>query len=127
VREPIHARVSEDIKRIMITGHSQGAALAVLCAVDLEYNFPDKEIEVILFGCPRVGNEAFAKSFNRRVCKTVRVENGNDIVTKVPPKLLGYCHVGAKMHIGAIRIPGIISLKAHYPHEYYSKLLKDML
>jgi hypothetical protein len=32
-----------------------------------------------------VGNRAFAKSYNRRVFKTLRVENGNDIVTRVPP------------------------------------------
>ncbi|NLO49060.1 MAG: lipase family protein [Clostridiales bacterium] len=127
VRESIHGKMSEDIKRILITGHSQGAALAVLCAVDLEYNFPEKDIEVILFGCPRVGNGAFVRSYNKRVCKTVRVENGNDIVTKVPPKLLGYCHVGAKLHIGAVRIPGFVSLRAHYPHEYYAKLIKAML
>ncbi|MDF2859453.1 MAG: lipase-like isoform, partial [Neobacillus sp.] len=93
VREAIHAMISSDTFQIMITGHSLGAALAVLCAVDLEYHYPDKDYEVILFGAPRVGNRAFRNSYNKRLFKTLRIENGNDIVTKLPFACMGYRHV----------------------------------
>ncbi len=122
VRDRLHGMVTPDIRRIQVLGHSYGAALAVLCAVDLEYNFPDRDYEVLLFGCPRVGNRAFQKSYNKRVFKTLRVENGNDIVTKVPFASWGYRHVGIRIPIGAPRIFGLVSLEQHRPENYYSSL-----
>jgi predicted lipase len=127
VRERILESITDSTNYIRISGHSQGAALAVLCAVDVQYNFPDKDIETVLFGCPRIGNKAFALSYNKRVDKTVRVENGNDIVTKLPFAVLGYRHAGAKMHIGTPRLPLVFRAHDHYPHEYYSALLNKLL
>lgn len=127
VRDKILEAVTRDIHYIKISGHSMGAALAVLCAVDIEYNFQNRDIEVVLFGCPRVGNKAFMLSYNKRVNKTVRVENSNDIVTKVPFAIMGYRHVGAKLHIGKLRLPWRFSANDHYPHRYYSALLSKLL
>ena len=58
------------------TGHSAGAALALEAAVLR----PPRETHV--FGCPRVGNRAFA---DRLPEGTVRYENWFDVVTFVPP------------------------------------------
>lgn len=124
VRDTIHSQVKPNIQTINISGHSQGAALAVLCAVDLQYNFPTCNISAFLFGCPRIGNHAFQKSYNQRVFRTVRVENGNDIVTKVPFLIMRYYHVGSRVHIGVPRLPFIFSAKDHYPHLYYQNLIK---
>ena len=127
VRDRILQAVTGKVNYIKITGHSLGAALAVLCAVDIQFNFPDQDIEVFLFGCPRVGNRAFVTSYNKRVNKTVRIENGNDIVTKLPFAFMGYRHVGAKIHIGKPRLPFFLSFIDHYPHKYYSGLLNKLL
>ncbi len=124
VRDAIHKMMSSDIHEVKLCGHSQGAALSVLCAVDLEYNFPDKDYEAVLFGAPRVGNRAFQTSYNKRVFKTLRVENGNDIVTKIPFLCMGYRHVGAGLHIGPPRIAGVFSCWDHYPHAYYKNLFQ---
>jgi len=124
VRNKIRYFLKPDIEKIYITGHSMGAALAMLCAVDLQYNFPDKYYEVVVFGCPRVGNKAFVKSFNKRIIKTLRFENGNDIVTKLPPCLFGFSHAGIKIHIGFPRIFGMYSLKHHNAMAYYEKLIR---
>lgn len=113
LRNEILRYVTSEIKSIRITGHSYGAALAVLCATDLQYNFPDRDYEVYLFGCPRVGNGGFARLYNKQILKTFRIENGNDIVTKLPPAILGYRHVGIKIHVGKKRIPLVYSLKDH--------------
>jgi len=126
VRGRIMEFVTPDIYFIRITGHSLGAALSVLCAVDLQYNFPKKDIEVALFGCPRVGNKAFAESYNKRIFKTLRVENGNDIVTKIPPCILGYYHVGIRIHIGMPRIIGVFSTLDHYTQKYYENLWRKI-
>jgi predicted lipase len=122
VRDVLLKAVTPGIRTVRVSGHSQGAALAVLCALDIEYNFQRHNIEVVVFGCPRIGNRAFMLSYNKRVPLTLRVENGNDIVTKIPFALMGYRHVGARVHIGALRLPGIFSPGDHYQHAYFSGL-----
>jgi len=127
VRDKILESINRDIYYVKISGHSRGAALAVLCAVDIQYNFPDRDIEVILFGCPRIGNKAFVQSFNKRIHKTIRIENANDIVTKIPFAFMGYRHVGARLHIGSFRFPLRLSVNDHSTHSYYSNLLSKTL
>jgi len=122
VRDVIKTFIKDDVKDIYITGHSYGAALAMLCALDLQYNFPDRYYEVVTFGCPRLGNRHFAKSYNKRVVKTIRFENGNDLVTKIPPAIFGFRHAGIRLHIGFMRILGIYNLKAHHAQSYYQSL-----
>ena len=122
VREAILGLIDGGVKRVRITGHSRGAALAVLCAVDINYHFPACCLEVLLFGCPRVGNAAFAKSFNKRIFTTYNVRNGGDIVTHVPPALFGYRHVGVPLHIGC-RLPYLSALD-HLPRRYCKNLMK---
>ena len=125
VRDVILDAIEEDVHCVKISGHSRGAALAVLCAVDIQYNYQDRDIEVILFGCPRVGNNAFVKSYNKRVNKTIRVENSNDFVTKMPFPFMGYRHVGALLRVGRPRLPFFFSANDHYPHKYLSGLIKN--
>ncbi len=124
VRDVIHSLVSPDIYKVKITGHSQGAALAILCGVDLEYNFPEKDYEVILFGAPRIGNRAFQKSYDKRLFKTLRVENGNDWISKLPFAFMGYRHVGTAVHIGTPRLPLAYSRRAHRLSAYYKSFIK---
>lgn len=124
VRGKILSMITDEIHYVKINGHSRGAALAVLCAVDLQYNYPERDIEAILFGCPRIGNKAFAESYNKRVDKTIRVEYGNDIIGKIPFPFMGFRHVGAKLHIGTPKLPLYFSKNDHYPHKYLSGLLK---
>lgn len=126
VRGVLHQMMTPHIYKIRVTGHSLGAALATLCAVDLQYNFPDRSFEVMLFGAPRVGNAAFRDSYNRRVFKTMRVVYGNDMVTKLPFALLGYRHVGMPIHIGPPEVPGIFSALDHLPSRYYAELFKKI-
>lgn len=125
VRDTIHLYMNQNIRQVQITGHSYGAALALLCAVDLQYHYHDVDYEVVVFGCPRVGNKAFQTSYNKRIFKTFRVENGNDIVTKLPLGLMGYRHVGIQIHIGKKRNPLCGSVKAHQLKNYYEKLWQD--
>lgn len=112
------------IRRVRITGHSYGAALALLCAGDLRNLSPGLDVEVVVFGCPRVGNRAFECAYEDLVSKTVRVENGNDAVTKLPPALLGYRHVGEKFHVGGPRIPGVYRTEDHSIDEYIRHLCR---
>lgn len=125
VRDKIHKIVRENsVEKIILSGHSYGAALAVLCAVDLQYNFPNKDYEVVVFGCPRVGNNAFQKSYNLRLFKTIRVEHKKDIITKIPFVLMGYRHVGAKIQLGSKSFFEFCDMKHHALQNYYSLIWK---
>ena len=100
VRNSIHQAVknSDDI---IIFGHSLGAAIATFAALDIQYNYPNKNIECITTGSPRVGNKWFVNSYNKRVPKTYRYVYKNDIVTKIPFKLLNYKHVNQEIQLGS--------------------------
>jgi hypothetical protein len=76
---------------LFVTGHSLGAAMAVLAGARLGRS--GIACSVYAYGCPRVGNAAFVQSYPPNA--TVhRIVNDNDAVATVPPAILGYEHVG---------------------------------
>ncbi|HZM04593.1 MAG TPA: lipase family protein [Candidatus Saccharimonadales bacterium] len=80
-------------KRIWLTGHSLGGALAMLCAYRLQH---DCDISgVYTFGQPRVGNAAFRGAYNETLkSRTFRVIHSDDIIPRVPWLLGMYRHAG---------------------------------
>ncbi len=68
-------------RRLLLTGHSLGGALANLAAVD----FPHAEL--LTFGAPRVGNSDFVNLL--RGVSIHRFVNCCDIVQRVPPETFG--------------------------------------
>ncbi|KAK4787139.1 hypothetical protein SAY86_010972 [Trapa natans] len=96
---------------ITITGHSLGAALAVLVADDLSisitHNIPP--IAVFSFGSPRVGNQAFADRVIARGVNVLRIVNDQDLVTRVPgPPVFGgdhYADVGVELRVNTRMSP----------------------
>ncbi|MBT9314241.1 lipase family protein [Leptothoe spongobia] len=127
-RSEIHAVVQKSVMtRWVMTGHSLGGALAKLCAVDLQYNFSPKiSVEVYTFGAPRVGNKAFAESYNRRVLNSWRFVNGNDVVSGLPRRWQRYRHVNTRIRLGSMASWRIISgsLQDHRIDRYISALTK---
>lgn len=83
----------KDNKELVIYGQSLGGAVAQFAALDLQYNYPDMKIKLITTGAPRVGNNEFKKSFNKRFKDYKRYSNGNDMITVLPPKIFGFVHV----------------------------------
>jgi len=87
------------LKSLTLCGHSLGASLATLLALDLVANTQFKDLSVYTFASPRTGDIRFAEVFNRFVPKTYRIANLLDRITDVPPDFLGhktqYQHVEA--------------------------------
>ncbi len=84
--------------QILVTGHSLGAALAVLAAPDIFRNMPPNiEPRLITFAGPRVGLSDFAAAFNTLIESCFRVVNFLDIVPHVPPA--PYVHVGVEIAV----------------------------
>ncbi|MDH3647531.1 MAG: lipase family protein [Gammaproteobacteria bacterium] len=84
---------------VWCTGHSLGAALAVVAVAELLAE--DQTVNGLYnFGQPRVGNKEFAHEFNSRFSdRHFRFVNNNDTVTRVPPREFGYKHTGTLRYI----------------------------
>lgn len=74
-------------KALIITGHSLGGALAVLCAIDVVGNSEFSSPTLYTYGAPRVGNPVFAKAFTSAVDQCYRINNRFDIVPHLPPHI----------------------------------------
>ena len=81
-------------KKLIITGHSLGAAMATILASRLKPTSPD--LVLYTFGCPRTGNKEWGVQFAN--IEAYRFVNNNDIIPQVP--MLGYYrHVGELNYI----------------------------
>jgi hypothetical protein len=69
---------------IVVTGHSLGAALAILAATELWQVNAMLKVNVVTFAGPRVGDPKFAKTYNERVPSTLRIVNTEDVVPTLP-------------------------------------------
>ncbi len=86
--------------KLLVTGHSLGAALAILFANDAVSI--TQNLQVCTFAGPRTGLDDFVTSYNQRIPDTLRVVNRWDIVPNVPvpaPPLCLYEHVGSLLAI----------------------------
>jgi predicted lipase len=72
----------------LVTGHSLGAALALLCAADLKRSgVVGSGIKLYDYGSPRVGNRAFANYMYNLLGSgaVMRVVHAKDAVPHLPP------------------------------------------
>ena len=86
-------------KKIVITGHSLGAAIATLFSVKLRYwlqkNNGKKIHKIVTFGSPAVGGKRFCRFYGDLHRCTERVVNGSDGAPFLPP--IGFSHVGEEI------------------------------
>jgi len=100
-KENLFNNLQEDLKKLIeehpeydlyITGHSLGAGLTTLFGY-LISDIIDKNITLITFASPRVGNKTWANDFNKKKnLRHFRFVNQKDIVTSIP--YLYFYHVG---------------------------------
>ena len=89
--------------RVLITGHSLGAALANVCAFHLQNALGDEAIHsVYALAPPRTGNPAFAQSLASLKDRYYTIINSNDLVPNVPLPFMPpgpgcFSHVGKLM------------------------------
>jgi len=89
--DPIHELVKREIppsKIVTVTGHSLGAAQAVIFANFLSIWHSDYNIKLYTFGTPRVGSPKFVQGMDGQTnIEKIRFVNQNDIVTMIPTSL----------------------------------------
>jgi GH25 family lysozyme M1 (1,4-beta-N-acetylmuramidase) len=76
-----------------VTGHSLGAALATLYVMENAKKGLIANPMLCTFASPLVGDATFASVFNGLDLTSWRIDNVKDLVTKVPPAVLGFVHV----------------------------------
>jgi len=81
-------------KKLFFCGHSLGAALAQLAAHRFALGaYPVAGVYV--YGSPRVGNRDFMDAYNELLEeKTFLHINNKDVVARIPPRILGFNHLG---------------------------------
>jgi len=102
VWEPMLAAVLEfqdQGQSLWFTGHSLGAALAALAVARLR-DERDKPVHgLYTFGQPRIGDRAFERAYNQdNRSRSFRFVNNNDVVTRVPTRLMGFSHIGTFLY-----------------------------
>ncbi len=86
-------------KPMFFTGHSLGGAMAsVASAIFINEDFPFTSCYT--FGQPRVVGRKTSRFMNSE-CKGrfFRFHNNNDLVTRIPARLMGYSHFGTYLYI----------------------------
>ena len=112
--------------RLIVTGHSLGAALSELAAPDLLHNGGLVVVpEVQNFAGPRAGHHDFSSIFDVQIDTCFRVVNAWDIVPHLPPPLALFEHVGK-----AVRVNGgftLDELTAHSMEKSYAPGLAKLV
>ncbi|KAH9839826.1 alpha/beta-hydrolase [Rhodofomes roseus] len=88
-------------QRVMVVGHSMGAAVALIDALYLKEAIPNLNVLYTGYGLPRVGNNMFAQWVQSKV-SIKHINNKKDPVPITPP-ISGsyyYAHPEGEIHIG---------------------------
>ena len=139
--------VALDSRMEYIFGHSQGAAVAK--QLGLIFFEENEYIPLTVgYGEPRSMSKEYSDKMEKYSSSFIRVVHNNDIVTRIPPRAMGFSHLGSlcyfnewgefenssnvwtrfldriKGHLGDFGEPGLDCLKDH-PPEIYADLCKN--
>lgn len=104
IEPAISAAIASEIdktatKEIVVTGHSLGGAIGSILATYLMLKYP-KRVTGRFFAPPRQGNGAWADYVDRIGNGRIQhMNNYNDIVPHLPPRVLDYRHYGHEIYI----------------------------
>lgn len=110
------------VARVCVVGYSHGAALALLCHEYIYFHRSDirKDLVGFGFGCPRVLFGSPPPEIANRWENFFVVRNIDDLVTHLPPRILGYSHVGNLITVG--EEDRYNAIDAHRPESYLTEL-----
>ncbi|MHA1670537.1 MAG: lipase family protein [Promethearchaeota archaeon] len=106
VNQQVHNIIENSQNRydeIVITGHSLGGSLAIICAWDVFTKFPEYDGKIICvpFANPRSCNKELAQLLRYCIPDLHRFVYGNDSLAKLLPRIFGIRHAGIFYHIGS--------------------------
>ena len=91
-------------RTLWVTGHSLGGALALTATARLCLEKRQTVNGLYTFGQPRVGNPAFTEACNKIFGnRYFRFVHNNDVVPRVPFRLMGFEHTGVFKYINSAK------------------------
>lgn len=128
IRNTLKKLLAHKQRPLFVTGHSLGAAMAVICSVACGEELQEFKptITVYDYGQPRVGNEGFNETLHKYVNLMFRVVNNNDVVARIPvdiiqkSSVIDYEHTGKLIYLDTER-------KVHLEDMGWWQRKKDML
>jgi triacylglycerol lipase len=91
--------LANNTRTLWFAGHSLGGAMAAICAGRCAISHIRSNPRALFtFGSPRVGTRRYV---NYVALEAYRWVNNNDIVTRVPPRWIGYRHKGREVYLNA--------------------------
>ena len=97
--------------KVTIAGHSLGAAVATLLALDVAVNLPHLNLTLYTYASPKVGDATFATFCDARLATHYRVVNTADIVPRLPP---AYVATGTGIELDSTTYPVVAHRVACY-------------
>jgi triacylglycerol lipase len=86
-------------RTLWFAGHSLGGAMAAICAGRCRLSHIKSNPRALFtFGSPRIGSRRYVNYVQMEAYRWV---NNNDIVARVPPGWLGFCHKGHEIYLNA--------------------------
>ena len=122
-----------EIDTIVCVGFSHGGPMAGFATEDMEFRYGSAyKIEGYAFGCPRFVFGILPRAVKNRFKHFTVIRNIPDIVTHVPPIVLGFRHVGKLIKIGSVinyiasSLPSFLQncVNAHRSENYIKELEK---
>lgn len=107
VSEIVSLLQSGGYSRIIITGHSLGAVLALLNASEIRDKDSRIDIQLYTWAGPRLGMSGFVSWFNLRLPNCWRIVNQWDIVPHVPTVTEQFVHCGTAIEIDSGFVPNV--------------------
>lgn len=90
-------RATHSTTTVQVTGHSLGAAMAIIAALDIKLNY-GLDTSFVDFGRPRAGDSGFAQALASEGITGFRVTHHNDIVPHAPPEAFGFYHSAREVY-----------------------------
>jgi pimeloyl-ACP methyl ester carboxylesterase len=116
----VFLRSASTLGTVTIVGHSLGASVATLLALDVAVNDGVSDLVLYTLASPRTGDATFATFFDTHVRASWRVVNMPDVVPKLPPL---YTHVNTEYCVDSLTAPVRHSVVCYHSSSTYLYLL----
>ena len=106
----INGIANDSTEKLYLTGHSLGGAVAIITAAKFaDLGISSNQMEVITFGAPAVGNQAFVDKYKDKI-NLKRISMSGDPIKK-SLAALGYVHFGEVVKYNPSK-----AMVEHFPH-----------
>lgn len=110
---------------VYLTGHSLGGAAVTIMGARLrDLGIAPKQIRIMTFGAPAVGNEPFARAYADLPLERITLK-GDPIVYALQKVAGGYEHFGTEKKLDEREDSLGISMRSHAITSYFDVVLKD--